>query len=114
MTLQRKKRAKSKIIIPALFSIIFILGIANVLLYNKTVQAREKATGVRETIKELRVANAQLKNNLYEKTDSAALVSAADRLGLVKETRPTYLPIKKGNDISKTTDTSTHVTTLQE
>lgn len=91
-----------------------MLGVANIFLYNQSVGAREKASVVKETVKELRVANAQLKNELYVTTDSAALVAAADRLGLVKESKPTYLSIKKSEDLGQAKTPSTHVTTLLE
>ena len=96
LRMQKKSRV-CPIVSTFIVSIVFFIG-SIIFLYSQNVQAREKVAVVKEQVKDLRVKNAQLKNALYSSTDSAALVAAAARLGLIKEESPTYITISQKTD----------------
>lgn len=63
----------------------------NVYLYNRTVDLKFLLNKNEAGLKELSVANAELKNSLYKIIDTNNFPELAAGLGLVKDYKPDYL-----------------------
>ncbi len=72
---------------------IIAVALVSVYAYNNTVLLRRHVVETTGAFEKLKVQNANLKNEVYGLLDSKQLVSVASRLGLVKETKPSYLSL---------------------
>lgn len=82
---------------------IILTGLVSVYAYNETVLLRRHVIQTVNATEQLKVRNAGLKNELYALLDSKQLISVASRLGLVKESKPTYLSLSITGASSKNT-----------
>lgn len=81
--------------------IAFVIGVATLIggallsiyLYNETVHLRHLIERTEESIKELEVANAELRNDLYQRLDTVSLRREAISRGFIEESHPRYLEV---------------------
>lgn len=65
--------------------------IGNIYLYNGIVAAKHSLTAASKSLEQSQVINADLKNQLYKILDFDNLKKTAEKLSLVRVTRPSYL-----------------------
>jgi len=88
---------KNKIIanpfLTGLLLIFFILTLWSVIIYNQVVDLRYSLGGQTDQLQRLKVANADLKNQLYSLTNIQQLNQLAESKGLVKISAPRYFKL---------------------
>lgn len=85
---------------------IIVFGFVAVGLNNKTVTLRRLVSAKEKIVDELKLQNAQLKNSFYAVLDTRTLVSAAERLGYVKDGTPSYLTFRSDGTAEQDTPSS--------
>ncbi len=86
---QSKIRINAKLFlwVTALLTIV----LTSVYIYNQNVAFRHSLSILESELQELQVANADVKNKLYNLLDSKNLHGLIEKLSLIKETQPRYL-----------------------
>ena len=79
---QKNKNVRKIIIIFSFALVIFTLG--NIFIYNKIVNFQHLTTTQTKSLEGMKLANADLKNQLYKILDLKNLNSVAKSLGMVK------------------------------
>ena len=91
----QKLKLISPLSIQVLIGAIIVSLLAAILLYNQMIKTRDLARGAVDQTEQLRLENAELKNQLYTVLDSQNLLAVADRLGLVKDADPRYMSLER-------------------
>ncbi|PIR87143.1 MAG: hypothetical protein COU11_01865 [Candidatus Harrisonbacteria bacterium CG10_big_fil_rev_8_21_14_0_10_49_15] len=91
----QKLKLISSLSIQVLIGAIIVSLLAAILLYNQMIKTRDLARGAVDQTEQLRLENAELKNQLYTVLDSQNLLAVADRLGLVKDADPRYMSLER-------------------
>ena len=86
-----KNNQKINILVSALATTTVIAAVLGVFLYNQLINIRHEISRQEENLQKIEVANAELKNNLYQITDAKNLETSAAQNGLVLEKKPQYL-----------------------
>lgn len=86
---QSKIKFNLKLVLGA--ALLIIIAIASIHLQNSNMALRKAIGALESKIEEIRVANADYKNELYKLLDAKNLTPLIQRLGLVKEVHPRYL-----------------------
>lgn len=86
MTIIAPKKNKNNInlIIIGLVLPVLVLAYWSISIYNQTVNLKHVLDDSRNQIQELKVTNADLKNQLYQLTDSRNLIQLGEDKGLVR------------------------------
>lgn len=77
------------------FILVVICGAFYIYEYNVVADNRYEIQSLQERIVEAEVANAEIKNTLYEIIDPAKLTTLADTYELVLERNPQYLNVNQ-------------------
>ncbi len=96
MTIIEPNKAKysySPTVFMGLFLSVFLTG-AYIYFYSEGVSLRHSISEGSKNLQELQVANAELKNQLYQITDLSNLNSVIESKKLVKDKRPEYIESK--------------------
>ncbi len=88
----KTKTAKNSWLIFIIF-IFILLAAANIFVYNRVVNLQHLIINQRQILNELRVANADLKNEIYQSLDLNNLNKVIEEWGLIKITNPDYLGV---------------------
>lgn len=75
-----------------------IISLSNVFVYNKIVGLQHLLKDGEKTNQELRLANIDLKGQLYKLLDTNNLSQLAKERGLVKVQKPEYLEVAETHD----------------
>jgi len=86
-----RKKFQLSISIILLFIFVALSAVISIRLYNLVVYNRYSLAEQEKTLKQLGVANSELRNQLYALLDTAPGVK--DKLGLQKEGRPEYINV---------------------
>lgn len=73
---------------------IIVFGFIAAGFNSEMVTLRRVVSAKAKVVDELKLQNAQLKNSFYAVLDTRTLVSAAERLGYVKDGTPSYLTFR--------------------
>lgn len=73
---------------------IAILAIFGISAHGTMVKLRRAVSEKTKQLEELRLANAQLKNEYYTALDTRTLLAAGERLGYLRDNNPTYLTFR--------------------
>ncbi len=94
MTITQPNRNRQlNAVVNGLIVAVVLGGVVAVFAYNQTVSARHLMADVTKQVEQLRVANAELKNRYFALTEPKGQILLAQKLGLVKESGPTYLTV---------------------
>lgn len=74
--------------------LLVILGCSHIYFYNESVGLKHLISEESKNLQELRVVNAELKNQLYKITDLSSLDSVVESRNLIKDKKPEYLKDK--------------------
>ena len=88
----KNKTASNSFLILAIF-IFILLAVANIFIYNSVVRLQHLIISQQQTLSELRVANADIKNKIYQLLDLNNLSQVIKERGLIKITNPDYLGV---------------------
>lgn len=86
---QKKKNIKYFLIM--LFAIVLVGGVFYIVQTGALVEQRHKLEALKKQLVDLKIANADLKNEYYRLVDPAKLEAVASNSGLTLEKRPIYL-----------------------
>ncbi len=75
----------------ALFAVVLVGGLVYIFEYNALVDARYEEQQLKQSIVQMQVKNADLKNNLYTITNPATLQKLAVASNLVLDRQPNYI-----------------------
>jgi len=81
-------------LIKALLCGIGVMGVFSVYMHNETTGLKAQVERSAKELAELRVVNADIKNEYFARIDGASLVEVVERLGYVKEQQPKYLKLE--------------------
>jgi len=94
MTYLQPKNHKNNSFFLGLGLLLFIaLALANVFLYNQIVGLQHLINSQQKLLEELRLANADLKNQTYQKLEIGNLKEFIEERGLIKINNPDYLSV---------------------
>jgi hypothetical protein len=82
---------------------VFILGILTITVYNETATLKRLTARQDKAVAELKLQNAELKNSFYAVLDTRTLVTAAERLGFVRDNTPSYLTFRSDGTVTQDT-----------
>ncbi len=95
MTIVQPNRSRQiTLVIKLLLGGIAGMGVASMLLYNSLVNVRSQVLAQEKIVQELRVENADIKNEYFAQIDSRVLIEVAERLGYIKNLAPKYLTLQ--------------------
>lgn len=86
----KQKKGLKIFIIPAL-AVILSWAVLSIFLYSAVVNLRFEITKAEKGLKDLRVSNAEFKNQLYGLLDAEILRAAAKEAGMVLDKKPVYI-----------------------
>lgn len=84
MTVSKQKSKKVKKIIIVFSFALIIFTLSNIFIYNKIVNFQHLVAAQTKSLEDLKLADANLKNQLYEILDLKNLSGLAKSLGMVK------------------------------
>lgn len=90
----KKLKPKSKILILFLFGIVLVASLGVITFYNKIVDLKFQLSKQEQELEDLKVLNAELKNEVYSYLDVDNLSTIARALGLILDRNPTYLEME--------------------
>ena len=95
MTFLRPKNNSIRInfILIGLITILSLMVFWSVSVYNQTVNLRHDLFASEQKLQELKVANADIKNKLYQAIDSQVLTALGEERGLMKVKSPDYIQV---------------------
>jgi CHASE3 domain sensor protein len=95
MTFIRPNNNKSSIsfLLIGLITILLLMVFWGVNVYNQTVNLRHNLSASEQKLQELKVANADIKNKLYQAIDSQLLTALGEERGLMKVKSPDYIQV---------------------
>ena len=95
MTYLRPNSNKASIsfLLIGLLTILSLMVFWSVSVYNQTVNLRHDLADSEQKLQELKVANADIKNKLYQAIDSQVLTALGEERGLMKVKSPDYIQV---------------------
>ena len=98
MTLKKSKYRKLNLLIIIVGLALLVVSLSNVFIYNKIVILQHRLKSNEKDLRELRVANVNLKNQLYKLLDIKNINQLSQKEGLIKVQKPQYLEVNLNND----------------
>lgn len=96
----KNKTSSFNLILISLILVLIIIAYWSISAYSQQVDLKHALNNAEQRLRDLELANAEIKDRLYKLTDPSYLIKFAEERGLVKVKSPIYLPLWEANAVS--------------